>query len=158
MSILQDPFFVRNLTFGIEDSLISTTGVLVGVAAAKFDVKHIIATGIILIFIEAISMTYGTFLSESNFLKASNKTYTSQQVALYAATMFLSYFGIGLILLLPFALKVPHPIATVLVLAWSLLVILIYVFEKNVKKITILSVIGGFLMAVSIGIGNLLRV
>lgn len=158
MSILQDPFFVRNLTFGIEDSLISTTGVLVGVAAAKFDVKHILVTGIILIFIEAISMAYGTFLSEANFLKTSQKEYTSKQVAVYAATMFFSYFIIGLILLAPFALRLPYPIHTILVLAWSLLVVLIYVFEKNVKKIAVLSVIGGLLMAVSIGMGNLLRV
>lgn len=158
MSFLQDPFIVRNLTFGIEDSLISTTGVLVGIAAANFDVKHILITGIILILIEASSMAYGSFLSEANFLKTSNRQYTSQQVISYALTMFFAYFFIGLMLLLPFALRVPYPIPTVLALAWSLLVVLIYSFEKDVKKIMMLSVIGAILMAVSIGMGQLLKV
>lgn len=156
--MIHNPFIVRNVTFGIEDSLISTTGVLVGIAAANFDVKQILVTGIILILIEASSMAFGAFLAEENFIKTSGKKQDTKHIITYAVAMFFAYFLIGLVLLLPFVLGVPHPIPVVLLLAWSLLVVLIYLFEKNVKKIAILSMIGGILMAFSITIGRYLKV
>lgn len=157
VSWYQDPFFVRNLTFGIEDSLISTTGVLVGIAAANFNVKHIIVTGIILIIIEASSMAYGAFLSENNFFHTSNTERTTADISKYAVVMFVSYFIVGVFLLLPFAMKVPYPIPTVLGIAWCMLASLIVFFERDKKKALHLTILGGMLMLLSVWIGKNLK-
>lgn len=153
-----DPFVVRNLVFGIEDSLISTTGVLVGVAAANFQWKHILVTAIILILIEASSMAYGAFLSETSFLKHNQtQQYTTKQVMMYATTMFLSYVVVGMMLLLPFMVRAKHPIPYVLALAWTLLIVLVYTVERDTMKLVTLSIVGGLLMVGSVGIGRWLK-
>jgi len=54
----------RNFIFGVEDSLVSTVGLLSGIAAADTSRFTIITTGIVLIFVEAFSMGIGSFLSE----------------------------------------------------------------------------------------------
>ena len=48
----------------MEDSLVSTVGLLSGVAVANVPMTTILLTGLILIFVEAISMAAGSFLSE----------------------------------------------------------------------------------------------
>lgn len=152
--LLQDPFIVKNLTFGIEDSLVSTTGVLVGIAAAKFQRREILVAGLILITVEALSMTYGAFLSDENFLKASEKPYTTQQIMQYSLAMFLSYFLIGLVLLTPYAAKLPYPSAITVTIAMLILLLLISKFEKNTKRIAVLLIVGAILMTVSIALGS----
>ena len=56
--------FMRNFVFGAEDSLVSTVGLLAGVATAGVLQKEIIISGVVLIFVEAFSMSVGSFLSE----------------------------------------------------------------------------------------------
>jgi VIT1/CCC1 family predicted Fe2+/Mn2+ transporter len=154
MNLLQDPFIVKNLTFGIEDSLISTTGVLVGIAAAKFRRREILIAGLILITVEALSMTYGVFLSDENFLKASDKPYSTSQIMKYSLAMFLSYFLIGLILLVPYAANLPHPSVITVFIAMSILMLLILKYEKSTKRVVILLTVGAILMTVSIVLGK----
>jgi len=55
---------IRDMVFGIEDALVSTTGVLVGIAGAQTDSKVIILSGFVVIVVEAISMGAGSYLSE----------------------------------------------------------------------------------------------
>lgn len=154
MSFLQDPFIVKNLTFGIEDSLISTTGVLLGIAAAKFQRREILIAGLILITVEALSMTYGAFLSDENYMKAAKKPYTTWQIIEYSMVMFLSYFIVGLILLIPFAAKLPYPSFLTVAIALSILFLLILKYETEAKRVIILTVIGAVLMTVSILLGD----
>lgn len=154
MAFLQDPFIVKNLTFGIEDSLISTTGVLLGIAAAKFQRREILIAGIILITVEALSMTYGAFLSDENFFKASEKPYTTLQIMEYSVAMFVSYFLVGLILLVPYAIDAPYPAMWTVVVAMTILLILIAKFEKRKERVVVLVTIGGILMTVSILLGK----
>jgi VIT1/CCC1 family predicted Fe2+/Mn2+ transporter len=42
----------RNFVFGVEDSLVSTVGLLAGVAAAAVPNRDLVATGLILIFVK----------------------------------------------------------------------------------------------------------
>lgn len=97
--------YIRNFIFGVEDSLVSTVGLLSGIAAAGTDVKTIILAGVVLIFVEAFSMGAGSALSEN----------TSTEVALGRAQpigtsfrsgfiMFVSYFCAGFIPLAPYLL------------------------------------------------------
>jgi len=101
--------YVRNFIFGVEDSLVSTVGLLSGIAVAGTDVKTIILAGVVLIFVEAFSMGAGSMLSEN----------TSAEVALGEAQpvtrsffsgiiMFSSYFCAGFIPLMPYLFLPVH--------------------------------------------------
>lgn len=157
MTYLSDPFFVRNVSFGLEDSLISTTGVLVGIAAAGLHHKTIVKTGLILIFVEAICMAYGAFLAEENFLKTAKQKYTLQQLLFYALVMFLSYMVAGLIPLLPFVFGWPHAIPASMTLAMSSLFVMIWVFQQNLHKALTMTVIGTVIMTISVTLGAIVE-
>ena len=57
---------IRELVFGIEDSLVSTVGVVVGVAAGAHDARIVVLSGAVLIVVEALSMAAGSFLSSKS--------------------------------------------------------------------------------------------
>jgi len=95
--------YLRNFVFGVEDSLVSTVGLLSGVAITGMAREDIFVTGLILIFVEAISMSAGSFLSES-----SAEEYETRRAAPTARSyfssgiMFVSYFISGFIPLAPY--------------------------------------------------------
>ncbi|MEZ4180164.1 MAG: VIT1/CCC1 transporter family protein [Candidatus Doudnabacteria bacterium] len=100
---------VRNFTFGVEDSLVSTVGLLAGIATAGVEQSSIVVTGLVLIFVEAISMAVGSLLSEQSVEEYQAKTQTSlAQPAFAALVMFLSYVFAGLIPLAPYLYSVGH--------------------------------------------------
>ncbi|OGZ73705.1 MAG: hypothetical protein A2908_03705 [Candidatus Staskawiczbacteria bacterium RIFCSPLOWO2_01_FULL_38_12b] len=95
--------YVRNFIFGAEDSLVSTVGLLSGIVSAGVLQKEVIISGTVLIFVEALSMSVGSFLSErtteefySSFRQKESKSIPA------ALIMFLSYLFFGLIPLLPY--------------------------------------------------------
>ena len=91
---------LRNLIFGAEDSLVSTVGVLFGVASASYNKSSILLTGLIVVVVEALSMGAGAYLSESSALEADD----SQDLnpILDGIIMFFSYFLAGFIPLFPY--------------------------------------------------------
>ena len=97
--------FFRNFVFGVEDSLVSTVGLLSGIALAAVSRETIFLTGVVLIFVEAFSMSAGSFLSESSaegYASGVDKPTRSNIVA--AVIMFFSYFLAGFIPLFPYLL------------------------------------------------------
>lgn len=54
---------LRELIFGMEDGLVSTLGVITGIATGTEDKKVVILSGLILILVESLSMAAGTYLS-----------------------------------------------------------------------------------------------
>lgn len=54
---------VRDIVFGLQDGLVSTVGVLTGIAAGTNNHFVIILSGFVLIMVEALSMGVGSFLS-----------------------------------------------------------------------------------------------
>jgi len=55
--------FVREIVFGVEDGMISTLGVLVGIAVGTNNHFVIILSGFVIIVVESISMGVGSYLS-----------------------------------------------------------------------------------------------
>jgi len=93
----------RNFIFGVEDSLVSTVGVLSGVAIADVDQATIFLTGVVLIFVEAFSMGVGSYLSESSgeaYISGKNRESRASFVA--ALIMFGAYFVSGFVPLCPY--------------------------------------------------------
>jgi len=57
---------LRTIIFGIEDSFVSTTGVIVGLIAAGTPKETVLAAGLITIVVEATSMGAGEFISNDD--------------------------------------------------------------------------------------------
>ncbi len=58
--------YLRNVIFGVADSLVSTVGLLAGIDVAGTTRSVIVLTGIVYAFVEAFSMAVGSFLSEES--------------------------------------------------------------------------------------------
>ena len=157
-ALFSNPFFVRNLIYGIEDSLISTTGMVVGITFAGLPNKHIIIAALVLIFVEATSMSYGAFLAEESFIKTAQMSEDTAHVVLYAITMLLSYAFAGLIVILPYLLNLKNNYVysigmTVIILFYLIL----WTEGGSLSKASVLTLIGILILVASIIIGELLR-
>ncbi len=97
--------YVRNIIFGVEDSLVSTVGVLSGIAIANVPRATILLTGVIYLFVEAFSMAVGSILSEHSVEQYKRRRETPFRKPFLAGfIMFFSYFLAGFVPLGPYAL------------------------------------------------------
>lgn len=96
--------YIRNLIFGTEDALVSTVGVLFGVASSgKYTPTQTILTGLIVIAVESISMGVGSFLTEESVHEIDKTTHKDNSL-IGAGIMFLSYFLAGMATIAPYGL------------------------------------------------------
>lgn len=65
---------IREVVFGIEDSLVSTFGAITGVAAGSGQSGIVILSGLVIVMVEAISMAAGSYLSS----KAATELYNER--------------------------------------------------------------------------------
>ncbi len=116
---------VRSFTFGVEDSLVSTVGLLVGIAVANVSRHDIVVTGLVLIFVEAFSMGVGSLLSEESVEEYElHRQVSLWRPSIAAVVMFVSYVVAGLIPLAPFFYNTPHAIGLSIALTLVSLVLL----------------------------------
>lgn len=64
---------LREVVFGLEDSLVSTLGTVSGIAVGSGDRYVVILSGVVLVFVEAISMAAGSFLSSKSTTQLYNE-------------------------------------------------------------------------------------
>lgn len=155
---------IRTIVFGVEDSLVSTLGVLAGVSIGGFERHAIILSGLVLIFVEAFSMGVGSFLSEESAEEFEQKKTVSPLRSLHAgATMFVSYFVAGSIPLGPYML-LPASSAFFTSIICSLAALFALGFfsgtESHVNPFKTgarMLLVGGSAMAIGIAIGSLLK-
>lgn len=98
----KDQLFLKNFLFGVEDSLVSTVGLLSGVASANVERTSIILTGLILIVVEGFSMGIGSFMTEETAEEMAGTTASDTSALKGGLTMFGSYLLSGLIPLAPY--------------------------------------------------------
>lgn len=58
--------YIRPIVFGLEDGLVSTMGVVTGIAAGSQNKFMILLSGTIIIFVESLSMASGEYLSSKS--------------------------------------------------------------------------------------------
>ena len=79
--------YLRNIIFGISDSLVSTVGLLAGIDVSGTTTRQVILlTGIVYAFVEAFSMAVGSFLSEESVEEYEVKGEVAQNKAFVAGT------------------------------------------------------------------------
>ncbi len=118
---LRTAAYIRNFIFGVEDSLVSTVGLLSGIAVGGVERSQIILTGIILLLVEAFSMAVGSLLSEQSAEEYLNHREVSMRpAAVDSIIMFTSYFLAGFVTLAPYFImeaRAALPISIVLSLS-----------------------------------------
>ncbi len=130
--------YVRTFVFGVEDSLISTVGLLSGVAAGGLTKPQIILTGVILVLVEAFSMAVGSLISEQSAEEyVQHREVPITNDIINSILMFGSYFLFGLIPLAPYFFLTPKQ-------AFPLSVIL------TLTSLFLLGVIGGLFFKIKI--------
>lgn len=148
--------YFRNFIFGVEDSLVSTVGLLSGIAIAGVPRNTIFLTGVILIFVEAVSMAAGSFLSEysaEGYAQRLKKPTKRDFVA--SGIMFFSYFVSGFIPLFPYVFFEVTQALKISIALSLLALFLLGAFGGKISKIPVfknavrMAIIGG----AAIGIG-----
>ncbi len=99
--------FLKNFIFGVEDSLVSTVGLLAGVAAADATSQAIITTGLVLIVVEGFSMGIGSFLTEETTEEMAGEVVNTWVAVKGGLTMLCSYVLAGFLPLLPYTFLDP---------------------------------------------------
>ncbi len=156
--------YFRNFVFGVEDSLVSTVGLLSGIAIAGVPKETIFLTGVVLIFVEAFSMAAGSFLSESSAEEyETGKDNLTRHGFISGTIMFFSYFISGFIPLSPYLIW-PVEIALPCSIAFSLAALLVLgllgsrisktsAFKNSLRAI----VIGGIAIALGLVVSSFIR-
>ena len=156
--------YVRSFVFGVEDSLVSTVGLLSGVAIAGVEREIIFLTGVILIFVEAFSMAVGSFLSEhsaSEYIAQNAMPFVNSIFS--GIVMFFSYFISGFAHLFPYLFfSVNEALIISIVLSLAALFIL-GIVSANFSKTNLwrggfkMFLIGGLAIVLGILIGGIVR-
>ncbi|MBI2013293.1 MAG: VIT1/CCC1 transporter family protein [Candidatus Colwellbacteria bacterium] len=154
--------YFRNFIFGIEDSLVSTVGLLSGIAIVGVPRSTIFISGIVLIFVEAFSMGAGSVLSEQSAEGFESKTETLSVRSLKSgAIMFFSYFAAGFIPLFPYLIL---PAASAFYISMGLTLIALFMLGVVGGRISGISVfknglrmflIGGLAISIGVIVGTL---
>lgn len=93
--------YVRTIIFAIEDSLVSTTGLIAGISVGTNNKSVVIVSGIVAIAVEAISMGASEYISDDSIEQATKQGRRHAQALADGLLMLGSYFVAGLVPLLP---------------------------------------------------------
>ena len=159
---------LRNLIFGIEDSLVSTLGLLSGIASQGVSKSAIILTGTILIFVEAFSMAVGSYLSEesvgeyiSKYEIIRDKNFNSLWGAI---VMLFSYLLAGSLILWPYIFIYENYYALIFSIISALIALIIlglvsaYKFNlKIMPQVIKMFVLGGSAVIIGVLAGKLVE-
>lgn len=157
--------YIRSFIFGVEDSLVSTVGLLSGIASVGASTETIFVTGVILLFVEGFSMAVGSFLSERSAEEyISGENTTALHTILGALVMFFSFFFAGLIPLFPYLIWTPLTALPISIVV-SLLTLFtlgyatarIFKTHSTAKSALRMMLIGGIAIALGVIVGNFVQ-
>ena len=138
--------------FGVEDSLVSTVGVLFGMASASdISQKQMLLTGFIVVSVEALSMGAGAFLTETSAHELDGRKLHGDSPLIDGIVMFFSYFIAGFIPISAYFFVKNVEIAKYISLVLSLVALFIlgYAPTKKLKSAVRMIIVAG--MAASVG-------
>lgn len=162
LKIREIVLYRRSFVYGVEDSLVSTVGLLSGIASADSTQRTIILSGLILLLVESLSMGVGNFLSESSTEKKLTHISTTKR-AIAGIITFISYYIAGFVVLFPyifFSMRVGFYVSIMASLI-SLLLLGMYSSRFSNSNMFISGLrmlgIGGIVIVISVLTGRLLE-
>ncbi len=156
--------YLRSIMFGFQDGLVSTTGVVVGIAAGVHFKPIIILASLVAVTVEASSMAAGQYSSEKAVHQMDKEGRHTDSLILGAILMFFSYFVTGLIPIFPIFLFSAEQFSIYsITFAFIGLFILGYIKGhivqiKPLRSAVELFIIGAASTTVGLVVGHLLRV
>jgi VIT1/CCC1 family predicted Fe2+/Mn2+ transporter len=157
------PDYIHSVFFGVEDSLVSTTGALAGIAVGAGSTEVILLTGLVIIAVESTSMAASEFVSEETE-EDIEKLKNPASPLVSGLIIFITYVLAGLIPLAPY-LFLPHPTAIPVSIGLALLGLIILGVYKGkithkspVRSAIEVFVIGGIAAGIGLVVGLIFKV
>ena len=112
--------YLRSLMFGLQDGLVSTTGVVVGISTGISEKEIIVLAAFVAVTVEATSMAAGQYSSEKAVHQMDRAGKHTDSLIAGAVIMFLSYLAGGAVPIFP-TLVFNQPEARYLAVVFSLI-------------------------------------
>ena len=156
--------YLRSILFGLQDGLVSTTGVVVGIATGVHDKPIIVLAALVAVTVEASSMAAGQYSSEKAVHQLDKIGKHTDNLAMGTALMFVSYFIAGMIPISPILL-LDLSIAPMVSVTLAFIFLFIVGFVKGkivehqaLKSAIEMFIIGGIATTLGLIVGHLLKV
>jgi len=156
--------YLRSLMFGLQDGIVSTTGVVVGISIGVSDKAIIILAALVAVTVEASSMAAGQYSSEKAVHQMDKTGKHIDSLFVGALIMFFAYLMGGSFSIVPM-LVFDQPIARVFAITFAFVGLFIigllkgYLVEHRPLRSAIeLFIIGSIATTVGIVVGYLLKV
>jgi VIT1/CCC1 family predicted Fe2+/Mn2+ transporter len=118
--------YLKSIIFGIEDSLVSTTGLVAGISVGSQSKQTVLLAALVYTLVEAIAMGAGEFLSDDAAHEVDQNLKGNPITS--GVLMFFSYIAIAIIPIAPvLLLNFPASVAVSIVLALISLFIVGYI-------------------------------
>lgn len=156
--------YLRSLMFGLQDGLVSTTGVVVGISTGVQNKEIIVLAAFVAVTVEATSMAAGQYSSEKAVHQMDKTGKHTDSLMIGALIMFVAYFLGGLFPIIPTILLDQATARIVAVLAafaglFTVGFIKGHIVEhKPLRSAFELFIIGALATGIGIIVGNLLKV
>lgn len=156
--------YIRSAFFGLQDGLVSTTGVVVGISAGIQDKQIVLLASLVAVTVEASSMAAGQYSSEKAVHQMDKTGRHTDSLVIGALIMFFAYLGAGMIPVLPVILVGP-PQSAVISVVLALLGLFtvgfvrgIFAKEQPIRNAIELLIIGGVATTIGLLVGYFLKV
>lgn len=155
--------YLRSLMFGLQDGIVSTTGVVVGVSFGVEDKSIIVLAAIVAVMVEATSMAAGQYSSEKAVHQMDKSGKHTDNLIIGAAIMFFAYLIGGAFSIIP-TLLLPQPEGRFAAIASAFIGLWLIGYAKGklvdhhpLRSAVELFLIGGIASAIGIIVGILMR-
>jgi len=156
--------YLRSLMFGLQDGIVSTTGVVVGISIGVENKAIIILAAFVAVMVEATSMAAGQYSSEKAVHQMDKTGKHTDSLIMGALIMFVAYLIGGMFSIIPTVIF-NQPLARIIAVisAFSGLFIIGYLKGLIIQGSTLRSaielfIIGGIATTIGIIVGLILKV
>lgn len=156
--------YLRSGMFGLQDGLVSTTGVVVGISTGIDNKPIIVLAALVAVMVEATSMAAGQYSSEKAVHQMDKTGKHTDSLLLGALIMFVAYFIGGLFSIIPTVLfRQPEARYIAIMSSFIGLFIVGYikgkvVDHKPMRSAIELFIIGAVATSIGIAVGYFLKI
>ncbi len=156
--------YLRSGLFGLQDGLVSTTGVVVGISTGIENKAFIILASLVAVTVEASSMAAGQYSSEKAVHQMDKTGKHTDNLMLGALIMFLSYLIAGMVPIVP-TIIFNQPQARLIAIAATFVGLFIVGFVKGhivehkpLRSAVELFIIGSMAITIGVVVGRIFKV
>lgn len=162
MKIHED--YLRSLMFGLQDGIVSTTGVVVGISTGVPNKEIIVLAALVAVMVEATSMAAGQYSSEKAVHQMDKTGKHTDSLLLGAVIMFFAYLAGGMFSVIP-TLLFRQPEARIIAIMCSFVGLFLIgylkghlVDHKPLRSAIELFIIGSVATGIGLLVGTFLKV